>query len=205
MLLGDQQRPGEVVRLDPLSQELGVSRPTLREAIYALIHEGLLVQETYKGVAVAEIDADMIHDIAAVRSALEIIAAKSIADDKPGGPRRTALESAYAEYNDAVASGDPGRENAAHLALHETIWIASGNAMLRRIWPIVSASINLALATDSAVRHDLDLARNRQTHHDLVESILANRSRGITKAVREHIQVSAAELLQMLADRDKSL
>jgi DNA-binding GntR family transcriptional regulator len=198
-ILSGKLQPGERLKEVQLSQDLGVSRPTLREAIYQLIHEGLLVQEAYKGVTVVAIDAETISDIAVVRSSLETIAAKAIATDKDDTGRK-ALRQAYEEYAQAAASNDPVRETAAHLALHETIWMASGNIMLRRIWPIVSASINLALSTDTAVRHDSD--RNRRMHRELVEAILDNKHRRITTAVREHIQVSAGELLDILSERD---
>lgn len=192
--------PGDRLKEVQLAKDLGVSRPTLREAIYQLIHEGLLVQEAYKGVTVAEIDASTISDIAVVRSSLEIIAAKAIAADKDPASRE-ALRQAWSEYDAAASSGDLARENEAHLGLHETIWMASGNVMLRRIWPIVSASVHLALSTDVAVRHDND--RNRRMHRELVEAILDNRRRVITRAVRQHIQVSAGELLDILSERDR--
>jgi DNA-binding GntR family transcriptional regulator len=78
-ILTGQLLPGDRLKEVELSNELGVSRPTLREAIYQLIHEGLLVQEPYKGITVAGIDASTISDIAVVRVALETIAAKAIA------------------------------------------------------------------------------------------------------------------------------
>ena len=199
-ILNGRLMPGDRLKEVQLSKELGVSRPTLREAIYQLIHEGLLVQEAYRGVTVAAIDASMINDIAVVRGSLETIAAKAIAADKDGAARQ-ALQKAWDAYEEAAAGGDPVRENEAHLALHETIWMASGNVMLQRIWPIVSASINLALSTDIAVRHDGE--RNRRLHRELVHAILDNRQRGITTAVRNHIQTSAGELLEILQQREQ--
>lgn len=198
-ILSGRLAPGDRLKEVQLSKDLGVSRPTLREAIYQLIHEGLLVQEAYKGVTVAAVDAKTITDIAVVRSSLETIAAKAIASDKNGAARK-ALEKAWTDYEAAVAGGDPARENEAHLALHETIWMESGNSMLRRIWPIVNASINLALSTDRAVRHDT--GRNHRMHRELVEAILDNRPRDITAAVRDHIQDSAGELLEILSRRE---
>ena len=195
--------PGDRLREVQLAKELGVSRPTLREAIYQLIHEGLLVQESHKGVSVAEIDASAITDIAVVRSALESIAAKAIASSKDDSARET-LRQAWDVYDVAAASDDPVRENDAHLEFHRTIWMASGNTMLQRIWPIVSASINLALSTDVAARESDHRERNRRLHRELTEAILDNRQRDITSAVREHIQVSASELLDLIRARENS-
>ena len=198
-ILSGRLAPGERIKEVQMSKELGVSRPTLREAIYQLIHEGLLVQEVYKGIAVAEIDSATITDIAVVRAALETLAAKAIASDKDGAARE-ALRQAWVAYDEAADSGDPVRENEAHRALHRTIWMESGNTMLQRIWPIVEASINLALSTDVAARDDVQ--RSRRLHRDLVEAILDNRQRRINAVVREHIQISATELLEILRERE---
>jgi DNA-binding GntR family transcriptional regulator len=197
-ILTNRLKPGERIREVQLAKDLGVSRPTLREAIYQLIHEGLLVQEPHKGVTVAEIDAATITDIAVVRAALETIAAKAIATDKDDSVRER-LRQVWITYDEAAASGDTVRENEAHMELHRTVWMASHNSMLERIWPIVSASVNLALSTDIAARQDTE--RNRGMHRELVEAILHNRQRRIVSAVREHIQISADELLGLLRER----
>jgi len=197
-ILTNRLKPGERIREVQLAKDLGVSRPTLREAIYQLIHEGLLVQEPHKGVTVAEIDAATITDIAVVRAALETIAAKAIATDKDDSVRER-LRQVWITYDEAAASGDTVRENEAHMELHRTVWMASHNSMLERIWPIVSASVNLALSTDIAARQDTE--RNRRMHRELVEAILYNRRRRIVSAVREHIQISADELLGLMRER----
>lgn len=198
-ILRGRLKPGDRLKEVQLSQDLGVSRPTLREAIYQLIHEGLLVQEPHRGVTVAAVDASMIQDVAVVRAALETVAAQAIAADGNGAARQ-ALHRAYDAYVEAADGGDPVRENEAHLALHEAIWMESGNAVLRRIWPIVVASINLALTTDEVVRQDA--ARTRRMHDDLVRAILDNRPGDIAATVRDHIQTSAGELVELLRDRE---
>jgi DNA-binding GntR family transcriptional regulator len=196
-ILGGLLAPGTRLKEVPLAKELGVSRPTLRDAIYQLIHEGLLIQEDYKGIKVASIEPKTISDIAVVRSALETIAAKAIAGDK-SGLSQAALTRAWAAYDEVAGSGDVARENEAHLELHRTIWITSGNSMLQRIWPIVASSIHLALSTDAAVRHNT--SANRRMHRELVDAIMHNRSRDIDRAIREHIKVSAEELLARMQE-----
>jgi DNA-binding GntR family transcriptional regulator len=198
-ILTGRLAPGDRLKEVALAKELAVSRPTLREAIYQLIHEGLLIQENYKGITVAGIDPETIADVAVVRAALETIAAKAIANDKSGRSQE-ALRSAWTTYDAAAQSGDTVRENEAHLELHRTIWLASGNTMLHRIWPIVSASIHLVLTADIAMRGDP--RRNRRKHLELVDAILHGRKREIAGTMRDHINGSADELLDMLHRRD---
>jgi DNA-binding GntR family transcriptional regulator len=198
-ILAGRIQPGDRLKEVQLARELGVSRPTLREALYQLIHEGLLVQEDYKGITVAGIEESMISDIAVVRAALETIAACQIGAD-PTGAQQQALHRAWLDYDAAAASGDQVRENEAHLELHRTIWVTSQNTMLQRIWPIVSAPVNLALSTDVVAHHDPD--RNRRMHRELVEAIATGNHGEIEAVVREHIQVSAADLLIILRQRE---
>lgn len=194
--------PGTRLREVHLAKELGVSRPTLREALYQLIHEGLLVQEDFKGIMVASMDRASIQDIAIVRASLETIAAKTIAADEDGASRE-ALRQAWAAYEEAAKNGDPAEENEAHLALHQTIWTESRNSMLRRIWPIVSAPVHLALSADLASQHG-DTDRNLRMHRELVDAILSNEPATIETAVHEHIEVSANLLLDALADQERA-
>jgi hypothetical protein len=66
------------------------------------------------------------------------------------------------------------------------------------IWPIVSASINLALSTDLTAFHDSE--RSRRLHRELVEAVLDNRPHSIGPAVRNHIWSSARGLVDILHD-----
>jgi DNA-binding GntR family transcriptional regulator len=198
-ILEGRLKAGDRIREVQMSKELGVSRPTLREALYQLIHEGLLIQEVYKGISVAGMDAAAIEDIAVVRVALETIAAECIARD-PDSTKRAALMRAWGVYDAAAASGDPDQENEAHLELHKTIWMESGNSMLCRMWPIVAPSINLALTTDQATRHDAE--RRRRLHRELIDVIVKGPRRAIKATVREHIMTSACELVEMLREEE---
>lgn len=198
-ILAGELASGARLKEVQLARDLRVSRPTVREAIYQLIHEGLLTQEDYKGVSVAGIDAAAVSDIAVVRTALETIAAKEVAADKSGRSQQF-LRQAWQEYQQAAQSGEPGRENEAHLKLHQAIWIASGNSMLQRIWPIISAAINLAISRDQAIR--ADSYRNPDLHQQLVAVILSNRASEIESEVRTHIATRADELVTIMTRRD---
>ena len=57
MVLTGELRPGDRVIENRLTEELGVSRPPLREAMRVLEQEGLIVQTPRKGAVVAYIKA----------------------------------------------------------------------------------------------------------------------------------------------------
>lgn len=105
-VLSGELEPGQRVKEAPLAEALGVSRPTVREAIYRLIHEGSLVQVPYKGITVAQPSPRDLLDVAEVRVSLETLAALHLAKnlDGPGMPR---LREALQRHLDAIEAGDP--------------------------------------------------------------------------------------------------
>ncbi|MGW0821124.1 GntR family transcriptional regulator [Streptomyces sp. NPDC002845] len=200
-IMAGELKAGQPLREVHIAQQLGVSRPTLREAVYQLIHEGLLEQQPYRGVVVTSIDEKFITDIADVRVALESLAARALADD-PDGTRRAKLKAAWQEYRDAHGAQDAARLHQAHVALHRTIWEASDNTMLKRIWPTVEAQINVAITVDESTRSDPDRALH--VHERLIDAILGGDPQTIEAEVERHTRASAEELVEMIAERQRA-
>jgi DNA-binding GntR family transcriptional regulator len=192
---------GQRVREVRVAQQMGISRPTLREAIYQLIHEGLLEQEPYRGVVVASIDAKFVTDMASVRVALETLAGKAIATD-PDGSAKEIVKQAWQAYQEAHGTQNPERLHEAHLDLHRTIWLASGNALLKRIWSTMEAQINAAIGVDENARADPERALH--VHERLIDAIFSGDPNVIEAEVESHTRASADELIKMLADRNRS-
>src|SRR4051812_44760912 len=62
---------GTPLREVAIAASLGVSRPTVREALAALVAEGLATREPNRGVSVATPEADSVRDVCAARLVLE--------------------------------------------------------------------------------------------------------------------------------------
>src|SRR5919107_4740114 len=73
-LLTGELRPGQRIKEVRLAEALGVSRPTLRESLQQLIHEGALIQVPYKGIHVAQPTLEELRDVSEVRMPLETMA-----------------------------------------------------------------------------------------------------------------------------------
>jgi biotin operon repressor len=76
-LLAGKLRPGQRIKEVHLAEALGVSRPTVRESLQQLIHEGLLIQVPYKGTHVAQPTREELADLAEVRATLETMAVQA--------------------------------------------------------------------------------------------------------------------------------
>jgi DNA-binding GntR family transcriptional regulator len=196
-LLAGELAPGQRVKEAPLAEMLGVSRPTVREAIYQLVHEGSLVQTPYKGITVAQPSPHDLLDVAEVRVSLETLAALHLAKD-PDGEGMANLRQALKIHLDAIKSGDLVRVDLTHLDLHRTLWEGSGNQMLMRIWPLVESQIRTAMSHDQATRSDLK--RDAELHKRLVDVIASGDEAAITAEVREHIARSADEIVKLIEE-----
>ena len=200
-IMAGELAAGQRVREVHVAQQMGISRPTLHEAITQLIHEGLLDQEPYRGVVVVSIDAKFVTDMASVRVALETLAGKAIAAD-PDGSAKEIVKQAWQAYQQAHATQNPERLHQAHLDLHRSIWSASGNVLLKRIWSTMEAQINAAISVDEDARADPERALH--VHERLIEAIFSGDPGAIEAEVERHTRASADELIKMIAERDRS-
>jgi DNA-binding GntR family transcriptional regulator len=194
-LLTGELVPGQRIKEAPLAEALGVSRPTVREAIYQLVHEGSLVQEPYKGISVAQPSPQDLLDVAQVRVSLETLAALHVAKH-PKGKGMARLKAALDVHLDAIDAGDPVASDLTHLELHRTLWEASENQMLMRIWPLVESQIRTAMSLDQATRDDP--ARDAELHKRLVAVIERGNEEEIVAEVRDHIARSADEVVKLM-------
>lgn len=192
IISGDLQ-PGQRLREVALAAELGVSRPTLREALRTLVQEGLCEQEPHRGFAVASLDAQAIRDLTDTRLVLDRMAIEGIWSSPDGMDLVEQAWSAYAE-----ADSDAVSQHLAHLALHRALWQASGNSMLLRMWPVAESMSTLVLAQDQAVRRDPE--RALAVHAALIDAIRARDPDALDAAMAEHTRRSAEEFLSLRGD-----
>ena len=78
---------GTPLREVALAESLGVSRPTVREALTVLVADGLATREPHRGVAVATPDPESIGDVSRARGVLELAGVRHWADRRRGRPR----------------------------------------------------------------------------------------------------------------------
>jgi DNA-binding GntR family transcriptional regulator len=188
-------RPGDKLTEISLSESLGVSRPTVREALNQMSGEGLLIQEPYRGLRVADLEPQAIMDLAEIRVAIDVQAATAILAD-PTGHRLELLREAWHRYEPTPANPDPLARHEAHIAFHREIWEASGNSFLMSLWPVTEAHMTIALAYDQAARHNPEEARRE--HQALVEAIESRDRARIRAEFVRHCIGNARYLIELM-------
>ena len=192
-----QLEPGEKLTEAGLADELGVSRPTIREALGQLARDGWVTQVPYAGISVASLSEQDVRDVADLRVTLDLLALRSIYADSTGH-KLAQVADAWGKLDQDANNPDPLIRHDAHVAFHRALWEASENQMLLRMWPAMEAHMALALAEDQAFRPDP--ARVQHSHRALLDAIM---SRDITKAqlaLLEHTVDNAEQLTQLMRD-----
>lgn len=183
ILQGDLPR-GARLKEAQLASALQVSRPTLREAIRSLVHEGIVTEEPYKGARVSDPSAQSILDVAAVRAALETLACQTVAL-RTDEPHEDQLERALSAIVKARDAGDALSLAAAHSRFHKEIVDSSQNGLLVQIWQWLEGHINLALTVDQIIHPDFD--RQVTSHRRYLDVIRRASPGDIAEEVRHHI------------------
>ncbi|MET1043191.1 MAG: GntR family transcriptional regulator [Microbacteriaceae bacterium] len=141
MLIAGDLVPGERLSEAAVSERLGVSRNTLREAFRVLTHERLLVHKPHAGVFVAVPSLASIIDIYRVRRMIECQALLAAPARHPASRRmRAAVESALAsrQADDWIAVGT------ANMEFHSAIVALADSDHLDRLYANISAELRLA-------------------------------------------------------------
>ncbi len=125
--------PGAPLVETALSERFEVSRGPLREALWQLIEEGLVVTVPYTGTRVAELSVEDVHEIYSLRTVLETFAFEQV------WPRRDdRFRAELRRRNEAlIASIDAGDDRASilnELEFHGLVYEVSGHRLLQRAW-----------------------------------------------------------------------
>jgi len=186
---------GTPLREVALAESLGVSRPTLREALAVLVAEGLATREPNRGVSVASPDPDSVRDVARARAVLEIAGLRHwpTADDEA----RDAVRAALADYEHAVAEGASYRElNQRHLAIHLSLVGLTGSPRLVAMAESVVAELRLALAQIDRVRRN---ARDQAgSHHHLLDLLEAGNIEAAVADLQQHLAGAEDAIIERL-------
>jgi len=179
-----------------LMQQLDVSRNTLREAIRALVHAGLLQTKQGSGTYVCSsstlgaalqkrLQKANLIEILEVRHALEREAAR-LASTRRNKEDLENIQTHLEACREAAEKQDSKTYVEADIQLHKAIVDAAHNSMLRDLYEQMSAPLQQSVHNLSEITGHSDF--HHHVHRKLVEAIIAQNTDQAAEAVNDYIE-----------------
>ena len=182
-----------------LAGTLGVSRPSVREAVRSLQSEGRLIVRHGQGVFVAEPAAQRslresmasldhsLSELFAMREVLEVPAAQWAAKRQDHGAL-TAVQSALDELNAALAREPKDFEELQRLdaQFHLRIVQAAGNRLLVQTQGVLNDLLKTGMRTTLEVEGRLE--QSRREHELILAALLDGDAAAAARAARAHVK-----------------
>ena len=186
---------GTALREVALAESLGVSRPTVREALGMLVAEGLAHREPHRGVSVATTEAASVRDVCLARFVLEGSGVQRWHDATD--EQRDHVRATLAAYTDAVRAGGSYQElNERHLAFHVSLVGLTGSPRLVAMAENLVLELKLALAqVDRLRRNAHDQA---DSHSALVQLLETGDLETAHLFLEAHLDNAASAILEAL-------
>jgi DNA-binding GntR family transcriptional regulator len=197
LIVAGELKPGERIVESRIAKEIGVGQPTVREALVALEHEGLVVRKANQGCVVTSLTRAEICQLIRVRAELETLAVE-LAVETARADEIAGLLEATERMKEAAAAGDPQRFFEKDLVFHQTLWNLSHNSFLPRLLEQTLAPLLAFLFIRNLRRNPgIDMMASAHAHVEMAEAILSG-----DKANARRV---ALEKLTMFADQHLAL
>ena len=169
-------KPNDHVTEAILTEQLGVSRTPVREALILLEREGLVVFMPNRGAFVRAFNEGDVRDVFAMRTTLENKAAE-LCIDTLTEVDYARLEALIEQQRQAIEQKDVASTRSTDMNFHRTLVYAGGNRILVRNWEEIVAQIALLLNLWAAALPDHDEFQSVRDHRDI---LAAFRSRDLS-------------------------
>lgn len=202
-ILAGKIPPGSRLIEEDLAMSLKVSRGPVRQAIFRLQQEGLVVHEPHRGATVCEVSEDDVADIYSLRLALERLAVEHAG--RKGATGDFAAVEAVLDRFRATPRARITRRSVADLDIdfHDAIFRAAGSRRLYRAWETLRSQLMMFLMLRDALPDDY-LDTWHRDHLALLETIRAGDAAAADAMIIEHVEGARQRLLATLARRHQA-
>ena len=190
-ILSDRLPPGTELQEVALSQELGVSRGPIREALGRLAAEGLVTIRPRRGAVVRELSAREFIEAYQVREALEVMAVR-LAVPRLTPDATAAMQALIDDMTGMADAGDVQGFFEANMAFHQAFFDAAGNRTLAEMHRRLRGQIDRHRLRSLELRGNLQ--RSITEHKAILRAAKAGDVERAVHLVSEHIRVPQIRL-----------
>ena len=187
--------PGAQLSEAALASALGTSRGTIREALLALSHGGLVIIRAHRGASVATLTPGQAEETYSLRALLEPYAARlAIERGRVDATVIRDLRRAVDALSTAIASHDFDACVEADMHFHARMSATSGHVILQQLLGVLAAHTRRFIIL-SNLRKD-DMIGDVESHARLISALLSGDPEIAEREVRMHIEDAATRVLQ---------
>ncbi len=190
-ILANRYGPGSELLEVPLSEELGVSRGPVREALRSLEAEGLVEITPRRGAVVTILSKREFLEAYQVREALEVLGVR-LAVPRLTESAISALAERIERMDEHAAAGDDDAFFEANAAFHEAFMEASENRKLIEVYRRLMAQMRPYRRPSARLRGNLE--RSIAEHREIVTAARTGDADATVALVMKHIEVPQRSL-----------
>jgi DNA-binding GntR family transcriptional regulator len=201
-IVENRWKSGERLSEPLLCKQFGVSRTPLRVVLKTLESEGLIRLVPHVGAVVTDPSAAEIAETMEILIGLEQLAATRVAQLKPREVLHD-IEGIYDEMRIAAQQGDATRYYELNNDFHLCIVRGTGNRSLVDLHEKVMWHVHRERHRANQI--ESVTVESAESHHEIVDAILAHRTEDAGRAMREHLEkVSKLMLANRIAKHTKA-
>lgn len=186
-----------------IAREAGTSQAPVREALQRLEQDGLVERKSRTATFVTPIAWEEMHDIFLVRTMVEALACRRVAQCITAAQGEQ-LQRLVAAMHVAGLANDIRGVVETDMTFHRLILEWSDNVTLLRIWTPLYAQLHRLLVTSHPYFFP-SLDQVAETHRPVVEALIAHDPERAAQAMQDHIMLIWTDMLREDLDKLKKL
>jgi DNA-binding GntR family transcriptional regulator len=192
-IVDERLQPGAWLVERDLCNTYGVSRTPIREVLWQLTVEGLLVREANRGYTVRKLGLEQIFELFQAREAIEGMAAR-LACRKGNDAFRDNLRSIKEELTKIDVEGDVYQAILLGRKLHQAINETAGNTIMAEINQKLQ---NLTILTINLTRKSPTIeTKSKNAHIAIIDAFLEQDEDKCERAMRDHLKDTCREVVE---------
>ena len=198
-IVGGQIEPGTQLRPDTIAEQLEISVTPVREALYRLEGDGLLVKLPYQGWFVREFAEQEVRQLYEMRAAMECFGVR-LACQRMTAEELDGLREQQSVGEAALRDEDIDAYRIYNRDLHATIIKAARNSYLSTVMAQLALQSQMLMAR--TIRLVGRPSRALEEHGELIELIGKHQEKAAERLIERHILSALEDILQFaIGDR----
>ncbi len=195
LIISGELKPGDRIVESRMARQIGVGQPTVREALVALEHQGLVVRKANQGCMVTALTRVEISQILRVREELERLAMDLAIEVAPDAEIRKLIGLAE-KMKEAAQARDIRRYHDFDAQFHQMLWRLSGNSVLPRLMAqTLMPLLAFLFMRNLRKNQELEMTASAAAHMEIAEAILRRDKRAARRVAQQKFRMFAREHL----------